>query len=75
MSAGHKLAHHDFAVHQIFGTSQADKTDFQEVIQALRSAQGANPRRHKSLELTKDWRQEARSVLRVFLKSIGETPS
>ena len=27
--AGHKLPHHDFAVNQILGTAQADKTDFQ----------------------------------------------
>jgi len=45
VASGHKLAHHDLAVDQIFGASQADETDFQGVIQALRSAKGANPRR------------------------------
>jgi hypothetical protein len=29
MSTGHKLAHHDFAIHQVFGTAQTDKADFQ----------------------------------------------
>ena len=27
--AGHKLAHHDFAIHEVLGTAQTDKTDFQ----------------------------------------------
>jgi len=29
VSAGHQSAHHDFAVDEILGTAQTDKTDFQ----------------------------------------------
>ncbi len=32
VAARHKLAHHDLAIYQIFGTAQADKTDFQGVL-------------------------------------------
>ena len=31
VAAGHKLAHHDFAIDQVLGTAQTDKTDFQKV--------------------------------------------
>ncbi len=29
VAAGHQLAHHDFAIDEVFGTTQADETDFQ----------------------------------------------
>jgi hypothetical protein len=29
MPARSELTHHDFAVHQVLGTAQTDKTDFQ----------------------------------------------
>ena len=34
---GHKLAHHDFTIDEIFGATQTDKTNFQAYIQAKRS--------------------------------------
>jgi hypothetical protein len=37
---------------------------------SLRSAKGANPRRHTSMELAEDRRRGARSVLREFLRSV-----
>jgi hypothetical protein len=29
---GHELAHHDFTIYQVFGTTQTYKTDFQAYI-------------------------------------------
>ena len=33
VASGHKLAHHDFTIYEVFGATQTDKTDFQAYIQ------------------------------------------
>ena len=36
VALGDELAHHDFAIDEVFGTAQTDKTDFQACVPTLR---------------------------------------
>jgi hypothetical protein len=40
VAPGHQLAHHDFAIDEVLGTTQADETDFQARIQTGKMPSG-----------------------------------